>query len=123
MVDIEVDATRRNDVTFVRAVVFNDRRTPQLVRLKNRLDGPVWPPRHGAVTAPEWQGQTWEKVIEPGRRIGVGYASPAPPEPDREPLELVSVSRTADEGTASPEEILASLDEWAPDRTVSNHGQ
>lgn len=122
MVDIETDTARRNEVTFVRAVVTNDRSTPQRVRLRNRLDGPVWPPRYGDVTAPEWNDGTWESVLEPGQRIGVGYACPAPVTTD-DPVELVSSSRASMDAAESPEEVLASLDEWAPERSVSEHGR
>lgn len=123
MVDVDTDVARRNGVTFVRAVVTNERETPQRVRLRNRLDGPVWPPRFGAVTAPEWDGATWETVVEPGQRLGVGYACPAEPDSGGEALELVSASRSGADRSTEPAEVLASLDEWAPERSISKHGR
>ena len=115
MVSIRTDTTRRNDVTFVRVVIQNDRNTAQIVKLRNRLDGPVWPPRFGNVTAPEWNGQTWEKEVGPGQQIGLGYACPEPVA-DKEPIEVVSASRGVGNDQEPPEEVLASLEEWAPER-------
>jgi len=112
MVEVETDVERRNGVTFVRATVRNTRSTPQTVRLVNRLDGPTWQPRFGAVTAPEWQDDTWERTVKPGQTLGVGYASPA--DPSDPPLEAVSVSREEGEQTESTREVLASLDDWSP---------
>ncbi|MFC7141664.1 hypothetical protein ACFQMA_17730 [Halosimplex aquaticum] len=110
----ECDTVRRNGVTFVRATVENERGTPQVVELENRLDGPVWPPRFGDVTAPEWTEGTWKSRIEPGQTLGVGYATPAPPLPDEDPVAVVSRTRASDAGESDPEEVLASLDDWAP---------
>ncbi|WP_123536461.1 DUF7857 domain-containing protein [Halosimplex salinum] len=110
----ECETVRRNGVTFVRATVTNERGTPQVVRLANRLDGPVWPPRFGDVTAPEWTDGTWEARVEPGQTVGVGYATPAPPFDDEDPVEVVSRTRAGDADEAAPEEVLASLDDWSP---------
>ncbi|WP_436923048.1 DUF7857 domain-containing protein [Halosimplex amylolyticum] len=110
----ECDTVRRNGVTFVRATVENERATPQVVELENRLEGPVWPPRFGDVTAPEWTGGTWKARVEPDQTLGVGYATPAPPLADGDPVAVVSRERAGDAGESDPEEVLASLDDWAP---------
>lgn len=110
----ECDTVRRNGVTFVRATVRNDRATPQVVELENRLDGPVWPPRLGDQTAPEWTDETWKARVEPGQSLGVGYATPAPPLPDEDPVAVVSRRRASTAEESGPEEVLASLDDWAP---------
>ncbi|WP_436932614.1 DUF7857 domain-containing protein [Halosimplex halobium] len=107
-------AVERNGVTFVTATVSHDRGTAQVVRLENRLDGPVWPPRLGDETAPAWTDGTWEARVEPDQSLGVGYATPAPPREDGGPLAVVSVTRADGAGEADPEEVLASLDDWSP---------
>lgn len=111
MVELTVDCERRAGVTLVRARVTNTRRTPQRVTVESRLSGPVWPPRRGPVSAPEWDGDTWEGVVRPGRTRGVGFASPAAPEGT--PVELVATAR-ADGADPDPLAVLASLDGWAP---------
>lgn len=107
----DTDVRRRAGVTFVSATVANDRSTPQVVRLRSRIDGPTWSPGLDDRTAPEWSGDVWEATVQPGRRRGVGFASPG--EPVENPLEVVSVTR-AEDGRAGTEEVLADLDAWSP---------
>ncbi|WP_424016386.1 hypothetical protein ACOZ4N_10775 [Halorientalis pallida] len=107
----DTDVRRRAGVTFVSATVANDRSTPQVVRLRSRIDGPVWSPGLGDRTAPEWSDDVWEATIQPDRRRGIGFASPA--EPVETPLEVVSVTR-AEGGRAGTEEVLADLAAWSP---------
>lgn len=116
MVEVNWDTTRREGVTFVTATVTNTQTTPQRVRLESRLDGPVWPPRRNGVTAPEWNGPAWEATVDPGRSRGVGFSSPAAP--TAPPVELVEVSRGPADADRTPEEILASLEKWAPTSDV-----
>ena len=118
MVEVDWELDRREGVTFVTATVTNRQTTPQTVRLRSQLDGPTWPPRRDGVTIPEWDGDVWEKTVQPGRSRGLGFASPAPPtEP---PLETISVSRPSDDGNraANADEVIASLEEWAPTTDV-----
>ncbi|AQL42157.1 hypothetical protein BV210_05275 [Halorientalis sp. IM1011] len=107
----DTDVRRRDGVTFVSATVTNDRSTPQVVRLRSRIDGPTWSPGLGDRPAPEWSGDVWEATVGPGRRRGIGFASPG--EPVDEPLEVVSVTRAEDD-RAETEEVLADLDAWSP---------
>ncbi|QLH80148.1 hypothetical protein [Halosimplex pelagicum] len=108
------ETVERNGVTFVTATVSHDRGTAQVVRLENRLDGPVWPPRVGDQTAPAWTDGTWEARVGPDQALGVGYATPAPPLEDGAPLSVVSVTRAGGTDGADPEAVLASLDDWSP---------
>ena len=121
MVAVDAECERRNGVTFVRATVTNGRTTPQTVCLQSTLEGPVWPPRHGSVIAPEWEGRRWTGAVRPGRTRGIGFASPAVPL--EEPLELVDIRRSergADASSVddSPAAVLAALEEWSPTRDV-----
>ncbi|WP_276255049.1 hypothetical protein [Halomontanus rarus] len=138
MVEVETASERRTGITLVRATVTNTRTTPQFVRLRSTLDGPTWPPGRGRVGAPEWNGDTWEGVVEPGQCRGVGFATPAAPaktaadsasesevesrfesesEP-KPPLELVTVERASAGSRTTTREVLADLDDWSPPTDV-----
>ncbi|WP_081661630.1 DUF7857 domain-containing protein [Halopiger djelfimassiliensis] len=117
MVSVETNAERTRGITTVRVVVANTHSTPQTVRLRCCLDGPVWPPQRDGVIDPRWDDGIWETTIRPGRRRGVGFASPEPP---TEPLvEVVSSERhRSDDSVTSPSEVLADLDGWCPTSEV-----
>lgn len=119
MVTIDATGERTDDITRVRIVVANTRATPQRVRLRCRLEGPLWIPRRDGVADPRWDGDCWTATIRPNRRRGVGVASPAPP---TEPLvEVVSSERceasTVDRSNSS-DVTLAELEDWRPTREV-----
>jgi hypothetical protein len=116
MVEVETSVDQVDGVTVVRATVTNTRSTPQIVRLESQLDGPTWPPRRGAVSAPCWSDGVWERAIRPSRSIGVGFASPA--EPVEPPLELVEVQRASEEDFEPADQVLAALDRAIPPRCV-----
>lgn len=116
MVDLETSVERAEDVTFVRAIVTNDRGTHQYIRLQSQLDGPIWPPRHDGVPAPSFYGEYWERVIAPGGTHGFGFASPA--EPVDPPLEIVEVERASADADRTEERVLATLDPALPPRTI-----
>lgn len=115
MVHLDWEQHRHEGVTFVSATVANDRSTPQTVVLESRLDGPTWPSR-GDGSALEWNEDRWIGTVGPGRRRGVGFASPAATaEP---PLELVDASRAAECDELTLDETLADLEDWKPPREV-----
>lgn len=116
MVELETETERTDGVTFVRAVVTNTHGTPQFVRLRSRLDGPTWTPQRGEVPAAAWDGDHWERAIQVGQSVGLGFASPA--EPVETPLAVVSVERAPADSPRTPEQVLASLDDALPPRTV-----
>lgn len=92
MVTLEWDLDRTDGVTLVRA--FVTARRPHRVRVENRLDGPVWPPRRRGRPATGWDEDGFEGVAAPNDRLVGGYATPAPPE--EPPVEL-AVEEPADE--------------------------
>ena len=117
MVEVEATCDRREDVTFVRVTVTNTRSTPQTIRLRSRLEGPIWPPKAGSIAAPEWEGDSWIGTVKPGRTRGLGFASPAPP--IEEPVEIAGVRRADDDDErTSSTDVLAELEEWAPTTDV-----
>lgn len=116
MVNIESGFEREEGVTFVRVTIENTRRTPQQVRLKSTLDGPVWAPGNPLVGAPEWEDRTWEGTIFPGRSRGVGFASPAAP-PERagaDPVDVIDTKRVTTEEATDPRQVIAKLESWTP---------
>ncbi|RQH03438.1 DUF7857 domain-containing protein [Natrarchaeobius oligotrophus] len=116
MVSVETRTERRNDVTLVGAVVTNSRTTPQRIRLESRFDGPTWSPGRVDAPEPEWIDGGWESVVRPGRRRGVGFATPEEPIPT--PLEVASVTRADRPDRSTHEEVLATLEESKPPRRV-----
>ncbi|MEY7850240.1 hypothetical protein AB7C87_13685 [Natrarchaeobius sp. A-rgal3] len=114
MVELETETDRRGGVTLVRGVLTNTRTTKQLVRLSSRLDGPTWPPRRDGTRVAEWTDGCWEGVVDPGRRRGFGFATPAEPIP--EPVELRAARRADDGERRTPAAVLASLEDHAPSR-------
>jgi len=113
MVRVETSTNRRAGVTFVTARVTNTRSTPQTVRMRSDVDGPMSQPRTGDGLSPEWTEDTWQATILPGQTRGMGFATPV--EPAGSPTEIVSVSRMENyEQATRNEEVLAELDEWSP---------
>jgi len=91
MVTLEWDLDRTDGVTLVRVYVAAQR--ARRVRVENRLDGPVWPPRSRGQPEAGWDDDGFEGVVAPTDRLVCGYATPAPPE--EPPVEL-AVEEPAD---------------------------
>lgn len=113
MIELDADCERRSGVTYVRARLTNGRGTPQEVRLRPTLDGPVWAPVSGPVVSPEWNDGTWSGVLAPGETRGVGFATPA--EPVDDPLEVAAVDRASETDDGSDaDRVLTELEASAP---------
>lgn len=69
---------RTGDVTLVAVRATNTADRPKRVRVANRLDGPVWPPRVGGRPAAGWDDGGYEGVLDAGETRALGYATPAP---------------------------------------------
>lgn len=117
MITVETTAERSNGVTTVRILLTNAHSTPQVVRLEDRVDGPVWLPRRDGVVDPCWTDGVWEATIRPGRSRGIGFASPVSPS---DPLVEIVSSDRHDGGDAvrSPAAVLSDLEDWRPPSTV-----
>ncbi|OLZ40012.1 hypothetical protein A6E15_03020 [Natrinema saccharevitans] len=115
MIDLDWETDRIDGVTLVSATIEIAATTPQRVRLESRLEGPVWPPTDGDRPA-AWTDAAWEGVIDPDRRHGIGFASPASPvEP---PLAVTDHRRVSSDRSPRPAAVLASLTGWKPTSTV-----
>lgn len=73
--DVDWTTARAGDATLVSVVLRVDR--PRRVRVTNKLDGPVWPPRRRGVPAAGWDETGFEGRVE--ERRALGYATPAAP--------------------------------------------
>ncbi|WP_227352970.1 DUF7857 domain-containing protein [Haladaptatus salinisoli] len=90
---------RYETVTVVELMVENPTETPVRVRVGNRLDGEVWPPRTEGVPEAGWDSGGFEGVVGAGDRRSLGYASRA--EPVEPPAEIVWTERAAETRGAS----------------------
>ncbi|WP_158058230.1 DUF7857 domain-containing protein [Halorussus halophilus] len=98
MVNLDWRVETSEGVTLAELLVRNSASVARRVRIGNRLDGPVWPPRHEGVSEAGWDDGGFEGVVPAGERLALGYASPAPAaEP---PAEVVWSERAASEGRA-----------------------
>lgn len=78
MVDLDWRVDARDGASLVELRVTNPSRTARRVRIANRLDGEVWPPRREGVPEAGWDDGGFEGVVAAGERRALGYASPAP---------------------------------------------
>jgi len=112
MVTLEWRLERSGGVTLVGLVVGADR--PCRVRVENRLDGPVWPPRRHGEPVAGWEDGTFTGQVPGGGTIPVGYATPAPVE--EPPAAVVDTEPATDAETTigSRERALAPEVESTP---------
>lgn len=95
-------------VTLVRCRLVNDAPVPRRVRIRNRLDGPLFPPRRSGVPEPGWDADGAELRVEPEDARAAGYACVVA---DPEPAEGADLSPAAeacpsvDHGPDPPVEI------------------
>jgi hypothetical protein len=93
MVTLQCDAERTEGVTLVGLVVEADR--PTRVRVENRLDGPVWPPRSEGRPVAGWDDDGVTSTVD--GRLSLGYATPA--HPSEPAAEVVSTEAVGPEAT------------------------
>ncbi|NHN63183.1 hypothetical protein G9463_07665 [Haloarcula sp. JP-Z28] len=115
MVTFDCRAERVDGVTLVTATVGNIAE-PTRITVRNRLDGPLWPPRTQGVPAAGWSEDGFEGVLRPETQA-LGYATPAPP--SAQPAELVSTepapdTTIADDRLDSADAVLRELGDPSP---------
>lgn len=94
MVDLDWRVESHDGVTLVELFVENPAGVPRRVRVRNCLDGPVWPPRREGVPEAGWDDGGFEGIVAAGERRPLGYASPASlADP---PVELVWTERAGE---------------------------
>jgi hypothetical protein len=103
----------REDVCLVRVDLRNDGPVDRRVEVRNRLDGPVLPPRRGGVPEPGWSRAGFEGVVPASDRLVLGYACPAPAE--RPPVSVIEGGRATDaEGAIDAERAVRELADPRP---------
>jgi len=112
MVTLDWRLERSGGVTLVGLVVDADR--PCRVRIENRLDGPVWPPRRHGEPVAGWEDGTFTGRVPDDGTVTVGYATPAPVE--EPPAAVVETEPATDAETTveSRERTLAPEVESTP---------
>lgn len=116
MVSLSATTDRWDGVTLVTARL-QGAGVAQRVRLANRLDGPVWPPRRNGVPEEGWKEGSYETVVPADQTVAVGYASPAPPTDD--PLQIAEqtiVDQRDDHEATTPADVLRELGDPSPPR-------
>lgn len=121
MVELDWRVDARAGVALVELTVANPDPSARRVRVANRLDGPVWPPRREGVPAAGWDDGGFEGVVGAGRRRALGYASPAPGPPAEPPAEVVWTERAGDAAStdagaveATPAGVVRDLGDGRP---------
>lgn len=87
----------RDDVRLVTVELRNPDPVDRRVRVDNRLDGPVLPPRRAGVPDPGWDREGFTGVVPADGRLPIGYACPAPPR--RPPVSVVDEGRATGDST------------------------
>ncbi|WP_435063558.1 hypothetical protein [Halobaculum sp. EA56] len=119
-VTIDTTVETADGVALVGVRVDNDEPVARRVRLRNRLDGPVLPPRRHGLPEPGWSDDGYAGVVDAGAELALGYACVTDPDPgaDCSPVELVSVGDPAD-GTPDPmDRVVSDLPDATPPAAV-----
>lgn len=117
MVTVESGATAVDGVTLVTVRVSGDG-VARRVRVEQRLDGPVWPPRREGRPVAGWDETGYEGTVPAEGRLVLGYATPAPPDsPPVSVEEGAVVEETDAAGIADdPTAVLQRLGDPSPPR-------
>ncbi|QIO21394.1 hypothetical protein [Haloarcula sp. JP-L23] len=101
MVTLDCTTSHHDGVTLV-ALSLRDLDESTRVTVRNRLDGPVWPPRREGLPVTGWTETGFEGVVGPGDHA-LGYATPAPPADPPAVLDDATPAPNADGAGVSPE--------------------
>lgn len=104
---LSYETTSLDEVTLVTARLHNETPVDRRVRLRNRLDGPVMPPRTEGVPEAGWDDDGYETVVPADSTLAVGYACPVPESAECDPPLVVDADERAtgdlERGVANPE--------------------
>lgn len=84
---------RVETVTLVELVVENTTTVPVRIRIGNRLDGEIRPPRRNGVPEAGWDEGGFEGVVTADERRALGYAVATDPDHGSPPAEIVWTER------------------------------
>jgi len=104
----------RESVSFVRATVENPAPVDRQVRVENRLDSAVLPPRRDGVPEEGWNEDGFVGTVPAGGARTLGYACEAPP--THPPVAVSGSGRVddADESDPSAADVVRKLGRAAP---------
>lgn len=115
-------------VTLVSLSLKNERTVDRRVRLRNRLDGPVLPPRRQREAEAGWDREGLSTVVPAGSTVAYGYACPAPA--DQPPVVVTDVGppdgpvaggKAVDTGESAAD-VIRRLGDARPPRAVVGEG-
>lgn len=89
--------------SLVRVQLSHSSPVPRRIRLENRLDGPLAPPRRRGVPESGWDETGYEGTVPANGRLAIGYACPASVR--HPPVEL-----TRDEPVPDPDDAMSECD-------------
>ena len=101
-------------VTLVRLRLRNGRTTDRRVRLRNRLDGPVLPPRRHGTPEAGWDRDGVTTVVPAGGTAALGYACPA--SETEPPVAVDEVDSVGDSPAPTPADAVRQLGDHRPPR-------
>lgn len=116
---VATETQRRAGVTLVAVRVENDASERQRVRLANRCDGDVLPPRADGLPKPGWDDGGWEGELAPGEVRPLGYATTG--EPAATPVEVAWTDRAAS-GSPSANELPSATGTPSASEAVADFG-
>jgi hypothetical protein len=115
MARLDWHVTGEGGVTLVHLLVTSE--ATERIRIENRLDGPVWPPRSQGVPEKGWTGEGFEGVVAADERLVLGYACPADP---TEPPARIAAAEPVDgdgcEDSVSARDVVRTLGDPTPPR-------
>jgi hypothetical protein len=85
---------------------------PTHVRIANRLDGPVWPPREQGVPAAGWDEEGFEGVVD--GTLALGYACPVTTDETAPPAEIVETRPPTDDDAVTARSLVRDLGDASP---------
>lgn len=111
MVSIACATTTAGNVTLVTLSLSSPE--PTHVRIANRLDGPVWPPREQGVPAAGWDEEGFSGVVD--GNLALGYACPASADGPDQPAEIVAERPpTADDDQPTARSLVRDCGDASP---------
>ncbi|MFD1567582.1 hypothetical protein [Halolamina litorea] len=118
--DLDWTQTATAGVTLVTVQLRNERASDRRVRLANRLDGPVLPPRRHGVPEAGWEREEVTTVVPAGGTTALGYACPAPAATP--PVSLEAIGAPGDGASATATDAARSLGDHRPPSDVLRSG-
>lgn len=98
----EARTTANAGVTLVAIQLRNDETSQRRVRVRNELDGDVWPPRTNDVPDEGWDEEGWDGVVPADGTLALGYATPGRPATPAVTVTAARADSTASSGTLDP---------------------